>query len=310
MEKNSVNYKYLVRSPRDIDWGITVDTVGSEPIPPNYPVYPPRTGHPDAFYFTPSRGRVLDSYQLLYITHGKGYFYTSPDTFIEIKEGDILILQPHVWHSYFPDKKTGWQEYWIGFQGINMDSRFQNNFFAKDQIVYHIGVQDSIVKLYEQAIQVVHGRRIGGAGHRGRQRFPALLKAPHDSVPAAFFHRSEIVLSGCQLLQPCRRPAPWDVYGPAGLVTPELDVFRGIDHRPVASVLIGLAVGVKGPVFLLQKGYGGLCVRHPQEQGVNPQLAVQIAGPPAQLRVPLRVGDGKSGGRFLICTQNSGHIKN
>mgnify|MGYP000364574356 CR=1 FL=1 len=35
-----------------------------------------------------------------------------------------------------------------------MDSRFQNNFFAKDQIVYHIGVQDSIVKLYEQAIQV------------------------------------------------------------------------------------------------------------------------------------------------------------
>jgi hypothetical protein len=94
MEKNSVNYKYLVRSPRDIDWGITVDTVGSEPIPPNYPVYPPRTGHPDAFYFTPSRGRVLDSYQLLYITHGKGYFYTSPDTFIEIKEiGKLLRLK-------------------------------------------------------------------------------------------------------------------------------------------------------------------------------------------------------------------------
>lgn len=144
----------------------------------------------------------------------------------------------------------------------------------------------------------LHGRRIGGAGHRGRQRFPALLKAPHDSVPAALFHRSEIVLSGCQLLQPCRRPVPWDVYGPAGLVAPELDVFRGIDHRPVAPVLIGLAVGVKGPVFLLQKSDGGPCVRHPQKQGVNAQLAVQIAGPPAQLRVPLRVGDGKSGGRF------------
>ena len=136
MEKNSVNYKYLVRSPRDIDWGITVDTVGSEPIPPNYPVYPPRTGHPDAFYFTPSRGRVLDSYQLLYITHGKGYFYTSPDTFIEIKEGDILILQPHVWHSYFPDKKTGWQEYWIGFQGINMDSRFSKQHFLRKTRLY------------------------------------------------------------------------------------------------------------------------------------------------------------------------------
>lgn len=31
---------------------------------------------------------------------------------------------------------------------------FSKQFFAKDQIVYHIGVQDSIVKLYEQAIQV------------------------------------------------------------------------------------------------------------------------------------------------------------
>ena len=42
MEKNSVNYKYLVRSPRDIDWGITVDTVGSEPIPPKNLIKPAR----------------------------------------------------------------------------------------------------------------------------------------------------------------------------------------------------------------------------------------------------------------------------
>ena len=121
-------------------------------------MYPPRTGHPDAFYFTPSRGRVLDSYQLLYITHGKGYFYTSPDTFIEIKEGDILILQPHVWHSYFPDKKPAGRN--TGSVSRNQHGQpFPKQLFAKDQIVYHIGVQDSIVKLYEQAIQGGHGRK-------------------------------------------------------------------------------------------------------------------------------------------------------
>lgn len=148
------NYKYLVRSPRDIDWGITVNTVGSESVPPGYRIYPPRSGHPDSFYFTPSNGRCLDSYQLLYITRGKGTLYTSRETLTEIREGDMLILQPHKWHSYFPEKKTGWQEYWIGFEGINIDSRFHNGFFAKDRIVYRIGVQDSIVKLYEQAIRV------------------------------------------------------------------------------------------------------------------------------------------------------------
>lgn len=151
---HSHNYKYLVRSRRDIDWGITVNTVGTESVLPGYSVYPPHAGHPDSFCFTQSGGRCLDSYQLLYITRGKGRFYTSPGVCAEIKEGDMLILQPHRWHSYFPDKKTGWQEYWIGFEGVNMDSRFSNNFFARDRVVYRVGVQDSIVRLYEQAIGV------------------------------------------------------------------------------------------------------------------------------------------------------------
>ena len=154
MKQPSTTHKYLVRSRRDIDWGITVNTVGSEAVPARYAVYPPRKDHPDAFYFSPSQGRVLDSYQLLYITRGKGWFYVSPEQRMEIQEGDLLILRPHTWHSYFPDRKTGWQEYWIGFEGVNMDSRFQNHFFQEDQVIYHVGIQDAIVRLYEQALQV------------------------------------------------------------------------------------------------------------------------------------------------------------
>lgn len=134
------HYKYLVSSPHDVEWGITVNTVGKESVPPGYRTYPPRSGHPDSFYFTPSGGRCLDSYQLLYITHGKGSFYTSPDVCVPIKEGDMLILQPHKWHSYFPDRRTGWQEYWIGFEGINIDTRFKNNFFHRGQTIYRVGV--------------------------------------------------------------------------------------------------------------------------------------------------------------------------
>ena len=37
-----------------------------------------------------------------------------------------------------------------------MDSRFKNNFFNKEQIIYRIGVQDNIVNLYNQAIKVAN----------------------------------------------------------------------------------------------------------------------------------------------------------
>ncbi len=148
------NYKYLISSQRDEDWGITVNTVGHEKIDKNYDTYPPRTGHPKQFFFTPSSGRKLDSYQLLYITRGKGTFFTSPDKSIEIKAGDMIIIRPNIWHSYMPDPNTGWTEMWIGFKGENMDSRFRNNFFNKEQIIYRIGVQDNIVNLYDQAIRV------------------------------------------------------------------------------------------------------------------------------------------------------------
>lgn len=148
------NYKYLISSQRDEDWGITVNTVGHEKINKNYDTYPPRTGHPKQFFFTPSNGRKLDSYQLLYITQGKGIFFTSPDNSLEIKEGDMIIIRPNIWHSYMPDPNTGWTEMWIGFEGENMDTRFKNNFFNKEQIIYRIGVQDNIVNLYDQAIKV------------------------------------------------------------------------------------------------------------------------------------------------------------
>ena len=146
------HYKYLVSSPHDVEWGITVNTVGKESVPPGYRTYPPRSGHPDSFYFTPSGGRCLDSYQLLYITHGKGSFYTSPDVCVPIKEGDMLILQPHKWHSYFPDRRTGWQEYWIGFNGDIMKMRFSKDIIEKD--IFRIGVREDIVDMFIKAISV------------------------------------------------------------------------------------------------------------------------------------------------------------
>jgi len=68
-----IDFKYLMVNEKDRKFGITVNTVGFQPVQPdtNYP----SPDHPKSYYFKPSRGRVLSEYQLIYITKGKGVFF-------------------------------------------------------------------------------------------------------------------------------------------------------------------------------------------------------------------------------------------
>ena len=119
-----------------------------------YESYPPRSVHPDDFWFNPEKGRILNSYQLLYITEGSGLFYTSHEKSLRLQSGDMFMLRPYMWHSYFPDKRTGWMQYWIGFKGVDIDNRIRNDFFNLDQIIYKVGLRDDVVNLYEKALDV------------------------------------------------------------------------------------------------------------------------------------------------------------
>lgn len=154
IEKKS--FKYLICNDQDKSWGMTVICVGMQKFPEKYDVYPHRSGHPNGFYFEPDKGRILDCYQLIYITEGRGYFYSDPDTRIEISGGDMFVLRPGVWHSYFPDKKTGWKEYWIGIQGENIEQRFRNSFFNPEQIIYKVGLREDVISLYEKALDIAY----------------------------------------------------------------------------------------------------------------------------------------------------------
>lgn len=150
-------FKYLVSSDKDARWGLTIESVGTTVIPEGYDVYPPRLpGHPNGYLFTPENGRVLDSFQLIYISHGRGVYSSAPEKRITILAGDLFLLRPGVWHSYMPDRKTGWVEYWIELRGRNIDNRFFEGFFEPDKAVYHLGVREEIIALYENALEVAH----------------------------------------------------------------------------------------------------------------------------------------------------------
>lgn len=141
--------KYLVVNPRDVQWGLTVNTVGYEEIGVA-DTYPTR-GHADGYYFDIDKGRVLNEYQLLYITEGEGFFNSAHAKDVPLKAGDLFLLFPGEWHTYHPTGKHGWKSYWIGFKGKNVDDRVKAGFLSVDKPIYHVGFSADIIRLYEEA---------------------------------------------------------------------------------------------------------------------------------------------------------------
>lgn len=141
--------KYLVANDLDLQWGLTVSTVGYEEISPDDP-YPTR-GHADGYYFNVDQGRELNEYQLLYVTEGEGVFRSEHQKEVKLKEGDLFLLFPGEWHTYYPNPKTGWKSHWIGFKGKNMDDRVTAGFLHVNKPIYNIGYSGDIVRLYKTA---------------------------------------------------------------------------------------------------------------------------------------------------------------
>ncbi len=155
----SIHLKYLIANEQDVLWGLTVNTVGYQHIRQGED-YPPKN-HPTRYLFSAEKGRVLDEYQLLYITQGGGSFASASQKRVEVKAGNMFLLFPGEWHSYKPDKETGWSEYWIGFTGVNIDNRIRHGFFDKRKPVFNVGLREDIVALYKQAIDVAKEQTTG-----------------------------------------------------------------------------------------------------------------------------------------------------
>ncbi|MDH6342409.1 AraC-like DNA-binding protein [Parabacteroides sp. PFB2-12] len=159
MKSSAVHIKYLIVNEADSLWGLIVNSVGYQRIEPGE-AYPPRN-HPTRYLFNVDKGRVLNEYQLLYITRGKGVFTSSERKRVEVKEGNMFLLFPGEWHSYKPDKETGWDEYWIGFTGVNIDERVRNGFFNRQHPVFNIGMNDELLQQYKRAIQTAQEQMAG-----------------------------------------------------------------------------------------------------------------------------------------------------
>lgn len=153
------NVKYLPVNDKDKAWGVAVTTAGFQSIEPNT-AYPPK-GHPSSYWFNPNSGRTLTEYQLIYVTKGRGAFRSDSTSSVNVKAGNLIVLFPGEWHTYFPEQEIGWDTYWIGFYGSYPDHLINHHFFRKIKPVLDIGFNEGIAGLFDESIELVKLEKSG-----------------------------------------------------------------------------------------------------------------------------------------------------
>lgn len=113
-------FRHFPVAPEFDAWGLCVTATGYASVPPRAP-YPPAT-HPEDHLIDWSRGRVLDCYQIVLITAGRGTFATDTTARRRVEAGSAFLLMPGIRHVYAPDPATGWDESWIEMRGASLDT--------------------------------------------------------------------------------------------------------------------------------------------------------------------------------------------
>jgi AraC-like DNA-binding protein len=145
--------KYLPVSDTEKNWGFYVTSAGHKRVYPNE-TYPDREQHPVSHAFNWKNGRVLQEHNLVFIANGQGVFETKTSS-QQITEGTVFFLFPGVWHRYKPDKQSGWEEYWIGFNGNYPETLMNKGFFNREHPFIHTGHDESLQSLLHQLIEKV-----------------------------------------------------------------------------------------------------------------------------------------------------------
>lgn len=153
------HYRYLQISPRDKSWGLAVTTAGFQHVHPgeDYPL----STHPEGYRFPENRRRVINEYQLYYITRGSGFFESASCSRTRIEAGMMFMLFPGEWHSFAPDPDTGWDDHWVGFNGSFMDDKIRNGFFTFRNCVFRVGVNESMVDTFHEILDIAADEKKG-----------------------------------------------------------------------------------------------------------------------------------------------------
>lgn len=145
-------YKYTSINEQDKNWQLYLNVVGKFQYLP-HSQYPAAT-HPSSYYFSWEKGRIIDEYQIIYITKGKGVYETKKARH-SVSAGSVIIIRKGEWHRYRPLKEYGWTENYIGFDGQLADF-----FLEQQEALRHIdcadlGEQEVLIDTFHKIFDLV-----------------------------------------------------------------------------------------------------------------------------------------------------------
>ena len=151
-------FKYLTISEEDSNWGLYLNVAGSANVLPNIDY--PSPNHPSEYFFTWEKGRILNEFQINFITEGAGILENKFGTF-PLKQGSIFITFPGVWHRYKPVFKTGWTETYIGFDGELARKLIAEPKFSPENPVFYFGIKEELLDTFLKIFDLVDKEQPG-----------------------------------------------------------------------------------------------------------------------------------------------------
>src|SRR4051812_5651502 len=142
------------------DWGVKVRNVGHNIHQPK--AWYPDHQHPSSYFFDWERGRVLDEFQIVYIANGHGVFESAGVKETEVSGGTAFLLFPGEWHRYRPSAQTGWEEFWVGYEGHYAEYLMKQNCFKPSSPFIHVGQNAELLTVFVRLIETV---RYEGIAH-------------------------------------------------------------------------------------------------------------------------------------------------
>ena len=133
-----------------LNWGVNVLNIGHNIHPPSQPY--PDEKHPQSYIFNWEAGRVLSEYQIVYISSGKGILEVKDAEPILIEGGTIFLLFPNIWHRFKPLLETGWEEFWVGFNGHYVEYLMRQDCFNPQHPVLKVGFDNEILNIFIRLI--------------------------------------------------------------------------------------------------------------------------------------------------------------
>ena len=140
-----------VAGPQERSWGLHVVGVGM-----NMNVHSQRDDPSVPFHW--SKGRRLPCYGLVYLLGGRGEFAARGWKRVRVAAGDVLFLFPQVWHNYTPDLTTGWNEFWVLFDGELAGQWVSSGWIDPAKPVLRTGVHSNLVELFDQLLAAARAK--------------------------------------------------------------------------------------------------------------------------------------------------------